>query len=91
LVESTGYFVVSEALTNAVKHSRATEITVHLRLANGRLAIEIQDDGIGGAQVGGGGGMRGIIDRVEALGGEVSVESPSGGGTRIAADIPVVS
>lgn len=90
LFESTAYFVVSEALTNAVKHSRATEVAVRVSLAGGRLRIEVRDDGSGGAHVGGGGGMRGIIDRVEALAGEVSVQSPPGGGTRIVAEIPVV-
>jgi signal transduction histidine kinase len=90
LFESTAYFVVSEALTNAVKHSRATEVAVRVSLAGGRLRIEVRDDGSGGAHVGGGGGMRGIIDRVEALAGEVSVHSPPGGGTRIVAEIPVV-
>jgi signal transduction histidine kinase len=91
LLESTGYFVASEALANSVKHSRATKLTVHLSCADGRLRIEIGDDGVGGAHVGGGGGIRGIIDRVEALDGEVTVRSPPGGGTQILAEIPLVS
>lgn len=89
LLESTGYFVVSEALTNAVKHSRAAELGVRLSVTAGVLRIEIRDDGVGGARVGGEGGMRGIVDRVEALDGEVTIQSPPGGGTRIIAEIPV--
>jgi signal transduction histidine kinase len=87
-VESTGYFVVSEALTNAVKHSQARELDLRIQRTNGQLAIEVRDDGVGGAELGVGAGLRGMIDRVEALGGRLSVDSPRGGGTRILAEVP---
>jgi signal transduction histidine kinase len=87
-VESTGYFVVSEALTNAVKHSRAGELRLRIERTNGRLSIEIRDDGVGGAGVGIGTGLRSMADRVEALDGSLRVDSPPGGGTRVLAEVP---
>jgi len=87
-VESTGYFVISEAVTNAVKHSGAGELGVSVGLADDRLRIEVRDDGIGGARTDGPGGIRGIGDRVGALGGRLLVHSPPGGGTRVIAEVP---
>jgi signal transduction histidine kinase len=68
-VESTAYFVVAEALTNAVKHSHAHELAVRLALADGNLLIEIDDDGVGGAQPGHGVGLRSLADRVDVASG----------------------
>jgi signal transduction histidine kinase len=87
-VESTGYFVVSEALTNAVKHSHAHELVVRLGHAGGALRIEVTDDGVGGAHVNGGAGLRGMADRIDALGGRLTVDSPLGGGTSVVAEVP---
>jgi signal transduction histidine kinase len=87
-VETTGYFVLAEALTNAVKHSGARELVVRVRHGDGRLRIEVCDDGVGGAQANGGAGLRGMADRVGALGGRVAVDSPCGRGTRVMAEVP---
>jgi signal transduction histidine kinase len=85
-VETAGYFVVSEAFSNVVKHSRAEELRLSITRPGGGLRIEIVDDGIGGASLGG--GLRGLADRVDALSGRLVVESPPGGGTRILAEVP---
>jgi signal transduction histidine kinase len=86
-VEATAYFVAGEALANVVKHAHASRVTINVMRANGRLAIEVTDDGIGGADADGA-GLRGLRDRVEALDGHLRVESPSAGGTRVTAAIP---
>lgn len=90
-VESTGFFVVSEALVNAVKHARASRLEVSLS-RNGRdaLRIAIGDDGVGGADVVGH-GLRSMADRVEALGGTLMISSPVGTGTRVEAELPCAS
>lgn len=87
-VESVGYLVVSEALTNAVKHAHARELRLRIERTNGQLAIEIEDDGIGGAGGGAGSGLTGMLERVEAVEGLLSVRSPPGGGTHILAEVP---
>jgi signal transduction histidine kinase len=87
-VESAAYFVVSEALTNVAKYAKATEAAVAIRRADGLLTVEVRDDGVGGADAAGGSGLRGLADRVSALDGKLSLESPPGRGTRIRADIP---
>jgi signal transduction histidine kinase len=87
-VESTGYFLVAEALANAVKHSRAAAVELRMTRENGRLRIELRDDGVGGAHANGGAGLRGMADRVEALDGRLRVSSPLGGGTGIVAELP---
>jgi signal transduction histidine kinase len=87
-VEATAYFVVSEALANVAKYSRARRATVALTVAHGHLHVEVADDGIGGAEMSNGSGLRGLVDRVAALGGELAVRSPIEGGTRIVAEIP---
>jgi signal transduction histidine kinase len=88
-VEATAYFVVSEALTNVVKHARADRAGVTVRLERGELRVEVSDDGIGGARGGHSTGLGGLEDRVSALGGRFLVESPPGGGTRVCALVPV--
>jgi signal transduction histidine kinase len=88
-VEATAYFVVSEALTNAVKHAGADGATVTARTERGELRLEIRDDGIGGADPGRGSGLVGLNDRVEALGGTLRVTSPTGKGTTLLIEIPV--
>jgi signal transduction histidine kinase len=85
-IETAGYFVVSEALANAVKHSHAQEVRLSIGRPAGRLRIEVVDDGIGGALPGG--GLSGLADRVDALGGWTRVESPPGEGTRLVAELP---
>ena len=86
-VEATAYFVACEALANVVKHARAESATVTVRTGGSRLDMEIADDGIGGAGPGGR-GLANISDRVTALGGEVTIESPAGKGTRVVVSIP---
>jgi signal transduction histidine kinase len=87
-VEATAYFVVSEALTNAAKHSGASGVTVTGRLRDGWLTIEVTDDGGGGADRRWGGGLQGLVDRLAAQNGRLTVHSPPGAGTRITAEIP---
>jgi signal transduction histidine kinase len=88
-VEATAYFVVSEALTNVVKHARANAAAVTAQVQRGHLQVEIRDDGIGGARAGPSTGLGGLEDRVAALNGRLVLESPSGGGTRVCALLPV--
>jgi PAS domain S-box-containing protein len=87
-IEATGYFVVAEALTNVAKHSRATRAEVTALVDDGTLRVRVSDDGIGGAQPDGP-GLLGLADRAAALDGRLRVGSPEGGGTLIAADIPL--
>jgi signal transduction histidine kinase len=87
-VEAAAYFMVSEALTNAAKHSHAGEVRITATRRRGPLVVEVSDDGIGGAGPHGGTGLRGLTDRVEALGGTLVVSSPPGRGTTLRAEIP---
>jgi signal transduction histidine kinase len=87
-VETAAYFLVSEALTNAAKHARASQAHVTARCADGLLTVEVADDGVGGADAGSGSGLRGMADRVEALGGQLTVCSPDGEGTMVRAEMP---
>lgn len=87
-VEATAYFLVSEALTNAAKHSGASRITAGGRLEDGRLLIEVTDNGRGGADPDRGTGLQGLTDRLATLNGRLTVDSPVGGGTRLRAEIP---
>jgi signal transduction histidine kinase len=87
-VEVAAYYVVSEALTNAAKHSRATVVEIHVAASDGLLVLTIRDDGAGGADPSRGSGLLGLIDRVEALGGRVAIESPPGAGTSIHVQLP---
>jgi PAS domain S-box-containing protein len=88
-VEVAAYYVVSEAVTNAAKYAQASAVTISVRAENGSAVIEVVDDGVGGATAGGGSGLLGLSDRVEALSGRLEVESPRGEGTRVRAVIPV--
>ncbi len=87
-VEAAAYYIVAEALTNATKHAAASEARVQLSCTNGALLVSVADDGVGGADVLAGSGVRGLADRVDALGGTLAFESPPGGGTRVSARIP---
>jgi signal transduction histidine kinase len=87
-VELAAFYVVCEALTNVARHAGATSAVVELERNPGALIVEVKDDGIGGASADGGSGLRGLADRVEALGGSLQVWSPQGGGTRLRAEIP---
>jgi signal transduction histidine kinase len=87
LVEATAYFVASEALANVVKHAHATRATIDISRANGCVAIEIRDDGVGGADPVGA-GLKGLRDRVEAVDGHLRVDSVAGHGTRVTAEVP---
>jgi signal transduction histidine kinase len=88
-VEVAAYYVVSEALTNATKHARASVAHVGARATDGTLLISVRDDGIGGADPHRGSGLIGLIDRVEALGGTIAVSSPAGNGTELLVDLPI--
>ncbi len=90
-VEAAAYFVVCEALTNAVKHASASRVAIDARHDNGSLCLTVSDDGIGGATVRRGSGLAGLVDRVAAHGGSLAVASPSGGGTHIEVAIPCAS
>jgi signal transduction histidine kinase len=86
-VETTAYFVVAEALTNAAKHANCERAEVDVRVEDGCAVVDVRDDGVGGADASGGSGLRGLADRVSALGGELAIESPAGKGTAIRARI----
>ena len=90
-IESTAYFVASEALTNVAKHAHASSASIRACVENGKLVIEVSDNGVGGAAADGGTGLRGLADRVEAQGGRLRIESPAGGGTRVRGEIPCAS
>jgi signal transduction histidine kinase len=87
-VELAAFFIVCEALTNIARHAEATSAVVELERNPGSLIVEVRDDGIGGASADTGSGLRGLADRVEALGGHLQVWSPVGRGTRLRAEIP---
>lgn len=89
VVESTAYFVISEALANIAKHAQATRGWVRAAVDGGALELVVRDNGVGGASVEAGTGMLGIIDRVDAVGGRLVVESPAGSGTTITVRIPL--
>jgi signal transduction histidine kinase len=86
-IEETAYYVACEALANAAKHAHATAVTINARQHDGRLLVEVADDGVGGANPNGS-GLRGLADRVAALDGQLRVHSPDGKGTRITAELP---
>ncbi len=89
-IEATAYFVASEALTNVAKYADASEATVSVRCEDGRLVVEVADDGRGGADPANGSGLRGLTDRIAALDGTLTVDSPVGGGTRVRAELAIV-
>jgi signal transduction histidine kinase len=88
-VAVAAYFVCAEALVNVAKHAAAAHVTVAVTAGDGRVRVEIEDDGVGGADPARGSGLRGLADRVETVGGTLQVESVPGHGTRLAAEIPL--
>jgi PAS domain S-box-containing protein len=88
-IEAAAYFVVCEALTNVAKYAHASEARVRVERSDGHAQVEVVDDGVGGADESGGSGLRGLADRVEALGGRLVVTSPAGQGTTVRARLPV--
>jgi signal transduction histidine kinase len=89
-VEAAAYYVVAEALANVAKYASADAVSVRVLRRNGSAIVEVADDGSGGADPARGSGLRGLSDRVEALGGTLALESPAGRGTRLRAEIPCV-
>jgi signal transduction histidine kinase len=88
-VEAAVYFVTAETLTNVAKYAGDCTAAVELAVAGDRLRLEISDDGVGGAETSAGSGLSGLCDRIEALDGALTVESPRGGGTMVRAEIPL--
>jgi signal transduction histidine kinase len=87
-IEAAAYYVVAEALTNVAKYARASGARIGIALEDGRVVIEVADDGVGGADFSDGSGLRGLADRVKALGGRLDVSSSRGEGTLLRAEIP---
>jgi signal transduction histidine kinase len=90
-IAAAAYFVVAESLTNASRYGRASEVSVTVRREDGRLHVEVADDGVGGADPARGTGLLGLADRLEVLGGALDVDSPAGEGTRIRAHLPLMA
>jgi signal transduction histidine kinase len=90
-VEVGAYYAVSETLTNAVKHARASVVEVDAEASDGTLRVCVRDDGVGGADPGLGSGLVGLKDRIEALGGTFSMRSPAGGGTTVTCELPILA
>ena len=88
-VEAAFYFTIAEALTNVFKHAHATRARVRVAVDEGALIAEVVDDGVGGARVAAGSGLRGLTDRLDAIGGTLTVVSPRGGPTTIRACAPL--
>ena len=88
-IEAAAYYVVAEALTNVAKYAEASSVEVRAERQNGRVVVEVEDDGVGGADPARGSGLRGLADRVEALEGELEVTSAAGAGTTVRAVIPL--
>jgi signal transduction histidine kinase len=89
-IEAAAYFVVSEALANVVKHAHASGASVSIACDDGSLVVEVEDDGVGGAEPRTGSGLAGLADRVQALDGRLTIESAAGCGTRLRAELPDV-
>jgi len=87
-VEAAAYFVCAEGLANIAKYASASRAAIFVASQHARARVVVEDDGIGGADPARGSGLRGLADRVEALGGTLRVDSPPGGGTRLAAEFP---
>jgi signal transduction histidine kinase len=88
-IEAAAYFLVSEAVTNVAKHAEADTVSVDVASTGGTLVVTITDDGVGGADPGRGSGVRGLVDRVDAVGGRLEVSSAPGQGTRLCARLPM--
>ena len=87
-MEAVAYFVVAESIANVIKYSHADAARIELSRSNGTLLVEVADDGVGGADLTTGSGLRGLADRVAAVRGSFGVQSPPGGGTLVRAEIP---
>jgi signal transduction histidine kinase len=90
-VDTALYFVAAEALTNVAKYAQATRATISVARDRTRVVLAVEDDGVGGADVAGGSGLRGLSDRVAALDGHLEVRSPPGAGTTVRAEVPLLS
>jgi len=88
-IEAAIYFLCSEGLANIAKHAAATRAAMSVEVHDDAVWLEISDDGVGGASLDRGSGMRGLADRVDAFGGAFRLDSPSGAGTRLACQIPL--
>ena len=89
-VESTAYFVACEALANVTKYAEASHVEIGIERRDGALVLTVADDGVGGAQNGAGTGLTGLADRVAALNGRLTVDSPPAQGTRVTAELPLI-
>jgi signal transduction histidine kinase len=87
-VEVAAYYLVAEAITNTLRHAHAARVTIEVRRRDTDLRVEVRDDGVGGACEAGGSGLRGLTDRVAAVGGTLAVRSPRGDGTTLVAELP---
>ena len=87
-IEAAAYYLIAEALTNVTKYAQASAVHVRVAASDGSVVVEVSDDGVGGADPTTGSGLRGLADRVEALGGSLEVASPAGAGTSLRAEIP---
>jgi signal transduction histidine kinase len=88
-IEAAAYFLVAEALTNVARYAEATSAQVVVRHVGEELIVEVADDGVGGVDPSAGSGIRGLEDRVAAVGGTLEIDSPVGHGTRLRATLPV--
>jgi signal transduction histidine kinase len=88
-VDVAAYYVVAETLTNTTKHAEASRIDVTVEPRDGQLRVCVRDDGVGGADLAHGSGLVGLKDRIEAFGGTMTLDSPSGGGTTLVAQLPL--
>jgi signal transduction histidine kinase len=88
-IESTAYFTIAEAVTNAKRHAGASAVRVSIRDGGDHLSIEVDDDGVGGADATHGSGLSGLADRLATVDGRLTIDSPTGGGTRIHAEVPL--
>ena len=88
-IATAAYFVCAEALANVIKYARASRVVITVSAGEGRVRVVVGDNGVGGADPAGGTGLRGLADRLEALGGSLEVESPLGRGTRVTAELPL--
>jgi signal transduction histidine kinase len=90
-VAATAYFATCEALANVAKHARATDVSISVGCGDGRLRVTITDDGVGGADPAAGSGLRGIADRIAAVGGTLHVHSRAERGTIVEVELPCAS
>ena len=89
--EATAYYVAAEAFTNAAKHAKASAVDILIERADGTLTVQVRDDGVGGADTARGSGLVGLRDRVEAVGGTMTLDSPARAGTVLTVQLPVTT